>query len=230
MHPTLKRLRGGLIVSCQAEGDDPFNAPGHVALFARAAEMGGAAAIRACGPENIAAIRTATSLLILGITKNAYANGSVLITPDAAAVEAVLAAGADVVAADATNRIRPNGMRGDEFIRMIKRGYQAPCLADVSTLSEGIAAFAAGADAVSTTLSGYTPATAGLCSPEPDWELLGTLVALNGGPVIVEGRVWTPAHARRAIDMGAFAVVAGTAITRPRVITRAFVEEMRARR
>lgn len=226
MHLVFERLRGGLIVSCQAEGDDPFNVPSHLALFARAAQMGGAAGIRAGEADNIAAIRSAVSLPIIGITKGEYPDGSVLITPDFAAVEAVLSAGADVVAADGTDRARPNGACGPEFIRQYKRRFSAPILADISTLDEALQALEAGADAVATTLSGYTPHTAHQTHNEPDWDLLDAVLKVTSAPVIVEGHVWTPDQARRAIDAGAFAVVVGTAITRPRIVTQAFLKRM----
>jgi N-acylglucosamine-6-phosphate 2-epimerase len=230
MHPAFEQLRRGLIVSCQAEGDDPFNTPSHVALFARAAEMGGAAGIRAREADNIAAIRSAVALPIIGITKSEYEDGSVLITPDFRAVEAVLNAGADIVAADGTDRVRPGGMSGPEFIRRFKSCFSAPLMADISTLDEALGALDAGADAVATTLSGHTPRTAGRVLREPDWELLDALVKAADVPVIVEGSVWTPEQAGRAIDAGAFAVVVGTAITRPRVVTQVFVDRMRVAR
>ena len=230
MHPVFERLRGGLVVSCQAEGDDPFNAPCHAARFAKVAEMGGAAGIRARDAENVAAIRKAVALPIIGITKSQYSDGCVLITPDLTGVEEVLQAGADVVAADGTDRIRPNGVRGPEFIRQFKRSFPAPLLADIATFDEAIAALDAGADAVATTLSGYTPATAHRSLQEPDWELLSALVTAARAPVIVEGHVWTPDQARRAIEMGAFAVVVGTAITRPRVVVQVFVDRMQVPR
>ena len=42
-------------------------------------------------------------------------------------------------------------------------------------------------------------------------------------PVIAEGRIQTPAQVRAALDAGAYAVIVGTAITRPELITRRFV-------
>jgi len=225
----LASLRGGLIVSCQAEGDDPFNRPEYLALFARAAEMGGARGLRACGVENIRALRAASSLPIIGITKSRYPDGSVLITPDLADVEAILEAGADIIAVDATDRRRPNGLLGSEFVAAIKQRWDAPVLADIATLEEGEAAWRAGADAVATTLSGYTATTAHRASNEPDWDLLAGLVKIGDVPVIMEGRVWTPDQARHSLDLGAFAVVVGTAITRPRVVTGAFVQALATR-
>ena len=216
-------LRGGLIVSCQAEGEDPFNAPAMMGKFARAAALGGAAGIRAREAENIAAVRQAVDLPVIGITKAEYPDGSVLITPDSEAVEAVIESGAMIVALDVTRRTRPNGLTGPEFLAATRERYEVPLMADVSTLEEGIAAAEAGADFVGPTLAGYTPYTPRAPGGEPDWALLRNLVLWAGVPIIMEGGIWTPAQARKALDLGAFAVVVGTAITRPRVITAAFV-------
>jgi len=223
----LIRLRGGIIVSCQAEGDDPFNQPEYLALFARAAAMGGARGIRAREAVNIRAIRAAVELPVIGITKSAFADGSVLITGDFPDVQAVIDAGADIAAADATRRERPNGFTGAQFIAEMKQRWEIPVMADVSTLEEGLAAETAGADLIGTTLAGYTPHTARRYrEDEPDWELLDALARQARVPVIAEGRIWTPEQARQALELGAFAVVVGTAITRPRVITRRFVDAM----
>ncbi len=227
MKDMLNKLRGGLIVSCQAEGDDPFNRPEYIALFARAAEMGGAVAIRAREPDNIRAIRAAVKLPIIGLTKGTFPDGSVLITPDFDDAAAIIGAGADIVAVDATRRTRPNGLRSSEFIAGIKKSWNVPVMADCSTLQEAVSAAQAGADLVGTTLSGYTPYTNAASEDEPNWDLLAEMVASVQVPVIVEGRVSTPAHAARAIEMGAFAVVVGTVITRPRVMVRKFAEAVR---
>lgn len=224
----LGQLAGGLIVSCQAEGDDPFNRPENLVLFARAAVLGGSVGIRTREPENITAIRQAIDLPIIGITKSAYPDGSVLITPDIEAVDAIVSAGADIVALDATRRERPNGMAGHDFLSHVKARCSCPLMADISTLDEGLAAAEAGADMVAPTLAGYTAYTQKSPDGEPDWDLLERLVKESGTPVIMEGGIWTPAQARRALDLGAFAVVVGTAITRPRVVTQTFVEAMKS--
>lgn len=222
----ISRLQGGIIVSCQAEGDDPFNFPKYLALFARAAEMGGAAGLRACGAENIRAIRTAVALPVIGLTKGAYPDNSVLITADFSDVEAVIRSGAAIAAVDATTRVRPNGQTGAQFIAEVKRRWSIPLMADISTLEEGLVAETAGADLIGTTLSGYTP-YAPATGDEPDWDLLHGLVQRAKVPVIAEGRIWTPEHAKQALEMGAYAVVVGTAITRPRVVTRRFVDAVK---
>lgn len=223
----LADLRRGLIVSCQAEAGDPFNTPDLIARFAVAAAMGGAAAIRARGPENVKAILKMVSLPIIGLAKGTYPDGRVLITPDLTDVEALIDAGADLIATDGTARQRPGGLAGDEFIAAIRKRWTIPIVADVSTREEGAAAFRAGAAAVATTLAGYTSATERPGAGAPDWRLLRALVRAGGGPVILEGRVCTPAQAKRGLDLGAYAVVVGTAISRPRVITHGFVAAMK---
>jgi N-acylglucosamine-6-phosphate 2-epimerase len=43
-------------------------------------------------------------------------------------------------------------------------------------------------------------------------------------PVIMEGKIWRPEEVSRAFQLGAYAVVVGSAITRPQLITRRFVQ------
>ena len=217
-------IRGGLIVSCQAEGDDPFNRPELLALFARAAAMGGAVGIRASGCENIAAIRAAVDLPVIGITKGVFPDGSVLITAAFADVGMLIDAGAQLVALDVTQRVRPNGLTGCDFLQAVKERYDVAVMADVATLAEGIAASEAGADFVAPTLTGHTPYCSRPDNGEPDWALVEDLVKASAVPVIMEGGIWTIDQACRAVELGGFAVVVGTAITRPRLVTRAFVE------
>ena len=223
-----QQLQDGLIVSCQAEGEDPFNTPGNLALFARAAWMGGAVGIRTREPANITAIGQAVDLPIIGITKSVFPDGSVLITPDTGSIDAIIEAGAHIIALDVTRRTRATGQTGPEFLREVRERTSLPLMADVATIDEGVAAFEAGADIVAPTLAGYTDYTEKKSDGAPDWFLLETLVSEIDGPVIMEGGIWTPLQARKALGLGAFAVVVGTAITRPRVITQEFCKAMHA--
>lgn len=220
------KLRHGLIVSCQSEGDDPFNQPELLAKFAKSAHMGGAAGIRAQGVENIKAIRQEVDLPIIGITKGHFENGWVCITPDFSDIENLVAAGADIVALDVTPRKRPNGMDGVEFFDEVRERFDIDLMADISTFEEGIRASEMGADLVATTLAGYTEYTEKQSTDAPDIELIGRLSRAISIPVIAEGRIWTPEQAKQALLAGAHAVVVGTAITRPRVVTRKFVDTM----
>ncbi len=213
----------GLIVSCQAEEGSPFNAPSFIAAFAQAAEAGGAVALRIRDIENIRAVKRITTLPIIGITKSAYESGEVLITGDVKDVEHIMHAGADVVALDVTKRIRPNGMTGVEFLAEVRKQINVPMMADIATYEEGIAAAEAGAEFVGTTLSGYTSYTSRVRSDVPDFELIERLAAVLPGRVIAEGRIWTPEQASLALKVGAYAVVVGTAITRPIDIVKRFV-------
>jgi putative N-acetylmannosamine-6-phosphate epimerase len=213
-------IGAGVIVSCQARADNPLHGPVHMAAMARAAEAGGAIAIRANGAVDVAAIRAATRLPIVGIAKRWSEGFDVYITPDIADARAVAAAGADIVAIDATTRWR-DGTPLAELIGRIKTELGKPVLADISTVEEGIAAARLGCDIVATTLSGATPYSPQI--PGPDLELVRALVAAVDVPVVAEGRFWTPEEVAQAFALGARAVVIGTAITNPREITRRFV-------
>lgn len=227
MTSIIERLHRGVIVSCQAESGDPFDRPDRLAAFAEAAAKGGAVGIRAQGSENIKAIREAVTLPIIGIIKGKYADGWVLITPDHCDVESILKAGADVVALDATERRRPNGRTGPEFLADVRSQFGSPIMADIATIEDGIAAAEAGADLVATTLSGYTAESEDRVSDGPDLDLISDLAMEITVPIIAEGRIWAPEDAHDALRRGAYAVVVGTAITRPRVITARFVEALK---
>jgi putative N-acetylmannosamine-6-phosphate epimerase len=60
------------------------------------------------------------------------------------------------------------------------------------------------------------------------WELVENMVRQLTVPVIVEGHVTQPDEVRRALDLGAYAVVVGSAITRPQSITARFVQAIQA--
>ncbi|XID96159.1 N-acetylmannosamine-6-phosphate 2-epimerase [Paenibacillaceae bacterium WGS1546] len=218
----LKQIEGKVIVSCQALEHEPLFGADIMAAMARAAEAGGAAAIRANTPVDIAAIRRNTRLPIIGLLKRDYEHSPVYITPTMEEVRAVAEAGADMVAFDATDRERPDGVPLAAFIAGIRGEFpDLLLLADISTFEEGARAMELGVDAVSTTLSGYTPYSKQQSGP--DVELVRLLAELARTPVIAEGRIWTPEQCRICLDAGAFAVVVGTAITRPQEITRRFV-------
>lgn len=215
-------LKRGLIVSCQARADNPLHGPQFMGAMALAARDGGAVGIRANGPADIAAVKAA-GLPVIGIHKVFSDQYPVYITPNFAAAEAIVAAGAEVVALDCTDRPR-DGEEPAVLIRRIREELGAEVFADVSTLREGVAAADCGAHYVATTLSGYTEATQPK-PDEPDLKLLSALASKLSVPVIAEGRYNSPDLVREAFNVGAFAVVVGTMITNPREITRAFVKE-----
>jgi N-acylglucosamine-6-phosphate 2-epimerase len=223
----MESLRGQLIVSCQAGEDEPLYGAVYMAGMARAAQAGGAAAIRANGFEDVSAICATVSLPVIGINKQNYPGYEVYITPTFEDAKIVVEAGAKMLALDATPRPRPGGISLSQLVQKIQQELQTPVMADLSCLEDAQAAEAAGVDFLATTLSGYTshgrPAI-----PEPDLEFISQLVQSTRTPVIAEGRFIEPRQVAEAFNRGAYAVVVGGAITRPHEITRRFVEAIPA--
>lgn len=184
-------------------------------MMARAALAGGAAGLRVNGAEDIRAVRPLSTVPLVGLNK-VWGRHRLLITPTLDLARAVVLAGADVVAVDATDESAEEGRPPiEDFV-----GLGVPVMADVSTLQEATRAFEAGATVVSTTLSGYTagfPARSEL----PDVALVAA-IAREGIPVVAEGRYRTPDQVANALDCGAIAVVVGGAITDPYATTRLF--------
>jgi N-acylglucosamine-6-phosphate 2-epimerase len=212
----LDAFRGGLVVSVQAPPGSPLRDPAHMAAIARAAEEGGAAGIRAAGAQDVAAIKAAVHIPVIGLHKR-HAPEGVLITPTLEDARRVADAGADVVAVDATLRPRTDGGSTADFLAELGEALAVPVLADVDELEAGRQAEAAGAAAVATTLAGYTGAAVPVA---PDLELVAALDRAVDVPVVAEGRYATPAQVRDAFAAGADAVVVGTAITDPMALTR----------
>ena len=227
MMTILEKLRGQLIVSCQAGPDEPLHGPTFMAAMARAAVQGGAAAIRANGPEDIAAIAEAVTLPIIGIFKQKQAGYDVFITPTFDAARQVVQAGARMVALDGTPRPRPDGEDLRALVTRIHAELGVPVMADISCLEDAATAEAAGADLLGTTLAGYTDYGRPPI-PGPDLEFVRDLLAITSKPVVAEGRFVEPAQVVQALRLGAYAVVVGGAITRPQEITRRFVASLPA--
>lgn len=215
----LRAVKGKLIVSCQALPDEPLHGAEVMAKMALAAKIGGAAAIRANGPADIRAIKEAVDLPVIGLYKQG--DSGVYITPTYEAAAEIADAGADLIALDCTARRRPDGMELSDLLERIQRELKRPTFADVSTLAEAKAAADLGVAMAAPTLAGYTGA--GHPREDPDFRLLAQMIAALPVPVIAEGRIHRPEQARRALDMGAWAVVVGSAISRPRTITARFV-------
>ncbi|SCE14876.1 N-acylglucosamine-6-phosphate 2-epimerase [Streptomyces sp. BpilaLS-43] len=211
-------LKGRLIVSCQAPPGDPMRETGTLVRLALSAVAGGGSAIRANEPEVVAAITEAVDLPVIGLWKDG--DTGVYITPTVRHALAIVEAGASVVAADATDRPRPDGSAFADLVTAV-HAAGALVMADVSTLAEGVAAAAQGADFVSTTLSGYVPGTPKQTGP--DLDLVTSLSASISVPVVAEGRINTPEEAAEALARGAHSVVVGTAITAPTALTSRFV-------
>lgn len=217
----LEKLRGKLVVSCQAREDNPLHGPTFMAAMARAAVAGGASGIRADGVADIAGIRAAIGpdIPIMGISKYALPDGSLYITPSIASAREIIAAGANLVALEATTRPRPGGETLAEVVAGI-HAAGALAMADCGTMDDASAAVDAGVDAVGSTMSGYV---GGPKLEGPDFMLIEQMARELAVPVFAEGRVWTREDARKALDLGAHFVVVGTAITNPQAITARFV-------
>lgn len=219
-------LKNGFVVSCQALENEPLYGSSVMAAMAAAAEQGGAAAIRANTPQDIAAIKKACSLPVIGLYKKSYLDCDIYITPTMKEVTEVVEAGAEIVAIDFTQMPRPAGESLEDLIAAVREKFPSVLIvADISTFEEGVIAMDLGADLVSTTLSGYTPYSKQ--QEEPDIELVKRLADLKRTPVLAEGRIWTIEQCIQCYQAGAHAVVVGTAITRPQVIVKRYVDTIR---
>lgn len=219
-----EELYKGLIVSCQADKGDPLDDTSALGRIAACALRGGARGLRAEGAEHVRAFRGLTSRPIIGMKKQFFEE-RVFITPRFEDAESVAVAGASIIAVDCTGRVAGFREPSGEIVRRIRDELKLPVMADIATFDEGIRAIDAGADAVATTLAGYTPESSELTGAA--WELLDRLIARSSVPVVLEGRVNTPEDFRRALDAGAYAVVVGAAITRPQVLTERFIAAAR---
>ncbi|MEG0368929.1 MAG: N-acetylmannosamine-6-phosphate 2-epimerase [Hungatella sp.] len=218
----LEKIKGGLIVSCQALKEEPLYSSYIMSRMAYAAKLGGAVGIRANTVADITEIKKTVDLPIIGIIKEVYGDCNVYITPTMKEVDALIACGVDMIASDATKRVRPDGKTIDEFFKEVRAKYPNQLfMADCSSYEEGIHAAEIGFDLIGTTMNGYTDYTKGVELPNLD--LMERLARDCGKPVIAEGGIWLPDQLKAALDVGVLAVVIGGAITRPMEITKRFV-------
>jgi N-acylglucosamine-6-phosphate 2-epimerase len=221
---TLKKVKGGMIVSCQALEDEPLHSSTIMMRMAKAAKMGGAVGIRANTPQDCIEIKENVNLPLIAIYKKVYGDSNVYITPTIEEVKSLLPVNAEIIAVDGTKRARPDGKTLEEFFKEIRKIYSGLIMADISNFEEAVEAERIGFDIVSTTLSGYTDYT--LNRLKPDIELIEKLKVVVNIPIIAEGNVETPELAAKCLKAGAWAVVVGGAITRPQLITKKFVGSM----
>ena len=204
-----------LIVSCQALPHEPLHSSYIMGRMAVAAKEGGAAGIRANTREDIAEIRKQVDLPVIGIVKRDYPNSSVFITPTMKEVEELVETGTEIIAVDATCRVRPEGKTLDEFYREVRAAWPEQLLmADCSTLEEALHADELGFDFIGTTLVGYTEESRELRIEDNDFELIREILSRVSHRVIAEGNIDTPEKVRRVMDLGVYSVVVGSAITR----------------
>ncbi len=228
MTELFNKLEKKIIISAQASKGEPVYEDKCLISIIKSVVKGGAEGLRLAGAESIRETKKIYDIPVIGITKPDPLPDNwreiVYITPTFSDAREISEAGADIIAIDGTGR---NGQNLEELIHKVKNELNKPVMADISTYEEGIACDRLGADIISTTLSGYTTHTLDKNNNEPDFELLEKLVNTLDKPVILEGRVWTVEHVQRALKSGAFAVVIGSAVTRPQVITGRFVESAR---
>ncbi len=222
----LRKLKNKVVVSVQAMPSEPLYLEKCMVAMMKSVVKGGAGALRVAGARDVKNAKHLFDIPVIGLTKPEIIPQNfrdiVYITPTVSDVIELINAGADIVAFDGTSRKRPNDCTLNEIIQHIKINRRVS-MADVSTLEEGINCAKLGVDILSTTLSGYTTQSP-LISEEPDFELLEALINQTDKPVVLEGRIWEPHQVTRAFELGAHAVVIGSAITRPQLITKRFVQ------
>lgn len=219
----LEKLKGGLVVSCQAPEGSPLRDPYILGKIAAAAESAGAVAIRAEGLASIEAIKKEVGVPVIGLIKRSNSS-PIYITPDLDDVRNLAAAGADIIAVDATDRLREGGVTSSDFVaQAVAMMGSLPIMADVDSVASALTAVRAGAALVGTTLSGYTH---GEVPSHPDIDLVREIASVVDVPVIAEGRYSSPEDVLRALEHGAFAVCVGTSLTDPWTLTKRLVAHL----
>ncbi len=219
------KLNKGLIVSCQALDDEPLHSSFIMGRMALAAKMAGACGIRANTVSDIKEIKKNVDLPIIGIIKKDYDNSEIYITPTIDEIDDLVNEGVDIIATDATNMKRPKNEGLEDFYREIREKYpDIKLMADCSTVEEAVFADKLGFDFIGTTLVGYTPQSKGDQIDADDFKILREIIEKCDHPVIAEGNIDNPEKAKRVLELGAFTVVVGGAITRPQNIAKKFVD------
>ncbi len=222
----LAAIKGGLIVSVQADPGAPMDDPHVIAAIAATVAQAGCVALRIDQPSHVRAVRRVTTLPIVAISKDYSFRPTPLITPSFEAAAALVEAGADIIALEVSARRRLAGDAVEKLMRQIHRDLKVPIMADIGTLEEGLQAASLGADLIATTLAGVSAQAVPDQGSPPDLHLVRLLVARLSTPIIAEGRYNTPALAQQALSAGAHAVAVGTAITSPAWITAQFVRAL----
>ena len=216
----LEKIKGGLVVSCQALPDEPLHSSFIMGRMALAAYQGGAVGIRAQSKEDIAEINKTVDLPVIGIVKRNYPDSDIYITPTKKEIDELLTVRCEIIALDATRRKRPGGATIQELVDHIHANGRL-AMADCSTLEECVDAEQYGFDITSTTLCGYTPYSVNV--EGPNFDLIRQVVERVHIPVIAEGKINTPEDLKKVYELGIWSAVVGGAITRPKQITERFV-------
>lgn len=227
MTNALENIKGKLIVSCQALPHEPLHSSFIMGRMARAAAEGGAKGIRANTAEDIAEIRMNVDLPIIGIVKRDYESCEIYITPTMKEVDELMAVRPEIIAMDATCRLRPNGKTLAEFYAEVRAKYpEQPLMADCATVEEMLYADRLGFDFIGTTMVGYTKQSEGMKIEADDFAIIREVLSKVRHKVIAEGNINTPEKVKRVIELGCYSVVVGSIITRPQLITRSFAEAL----
>lgn len=216
----LNNIKKSLVASCQPVPNGPLDSPSFVLASAKASIIGGAKALRIEGFKNLKTIKKNIDIPVIGIKKRISNKYPIIITPLLSDVEKLIELGAEIIAFDSTDRMRPFSIK--QIIRKI-HSFKKIAMADCSNLKEAIYAAENGADILATTLAGYTDNKP--IPKNPDFKFLNSVLAKLDHPVIAEGRFNNPASFKKAINMGAHAVVVGTALNRIELITQSFLYE-----
>lgn len=227
MNEKIEKLKGKLIVSCQALPHEPLHSSFIMGRMALAAKEGGALGIRANTKEDIKEIQSQVDLPIIGIVKRDYEDCKVYITPTMKEVDELMEVHPEIIAIDATISPRPGGKTLDTFLKEVKEKYPGQLfMADCSTVEEALHADEIGFDFIGTTMVGYTEQSEELRIEDNDFEIIREILTKVKHPVIAEGNINTPKKVKRVIELGCFSVVVGSIITRPQLITKAFAEAL----
>lgn len=215
-------IKGELIISCQALPEEPLYSSFIMGRMAYAAMLAGAKGIRANSVVDIQEIKKTVDLPIIGIIKAVYGDNPVFITPTMVEIDALVEEGVEIIAIDATSRVRPDGSTLKEVFPKIKKKYPNQLfMADCSSYEDAKLASELGFDCLGSTLAGYTEDTKDL--PLPAFSLIERMVKDFKEPVLAEGGIKTPAELKRVMDMGVHGAVVGSAITRPLEIAKGFM-------
>ena len=217
----LEQFKGKLIISCQALPDEPLHSSFIMGRMALAAKQAGAVGIRAQSTGDIREIKTVTGLPVIGLIKRNFDDSEIYITPTHQEIAELLDTTCEIIALDATLRKRPGDEKLADLVNQIHAGGRL-ALADISSDAEGLNAEKIGFDCVSTTMSGYTPYTPSF--EGPDYGLVARMAGQLSIPVFAEGRINTPDDLRRVYECGAFGAIVVSAITRPQLIAKKFVD------
>ena len=220
----LEKIKGELVISCQALPGEPLHSPFIMGRMALAAEQAGAKGIRAQGVEDIIEIKKVVDLPVIGIIKRNYDDSDIYITATRKEVEELLETKCEMIALDATSRDRPHGESIQDLIKMIQ-ARDVLTMADISNLDEAIKAERLGFDCVSTTLAGYTEYSE--LVDGPNYKLIEDILENTDIPVIAEGKIHYPDELRKVMDLGVYSAVVGGAITRPLEIANRFIKTMK---